>query len=142
MARLITGLLLLAVSPAFALDNPDAPNHLTAFASREAPYLERANRASTTADMREAWADYEAFLDQELNVAYSGLMGRLGDRERMILRESQRKWLTYRDAEFDLIRENWSRERFGSSAVLSRGQYRTAIVRARVLQLYGYLMNY
>lgn len=135
-------LLCLMAGPLHAVDNPDAPDYLTDFETRERPYRAAAESATTTAEIGRAWGAYETFLDAELNSAYSKLMKVLGDQERMILRESQRKWLDYRDAELDFIRQNWNREHFGSSAALSRGAYRTDILRARVRQLYAYLMNY
>lgn len=140
---MVAGLLLcLMAGLVHAIDNPDAPDYLTDFENRERPYRMAAESATTTTEIGQAWGAYEAFLDTELNAAYTQLMKMLDDRERMILRESQRKWLSYRDAEFDFIRDNWSREHFGSSAVLSRGAYRTDILRTRVRQLYAYLMNY
>lgn len=56
--------------------------------------------------------------------------------------QSQRQWRRYRDAEFRFIDRNWTQTQFGTSAALSRGAYRTAIVKERITELIQYLKNY
>lgn len=128
---------------ALALDNPDAPDRLAAFQAREAPYLRVIERrASTTEAYRRAYAEYEAFLDEELNKTYQMLRSKLEEPAAARLRDAQRAWIAYRDQAFAFVDENWQRSRFGSSAVISRGDYRTRIIRARVVTLLHYLQNY
>ncbi|CAD7854509.1 MAG: hypothetical protein, partial [Olavius algarvensis Gamma 1 endosymbiont] len=79
-----------------------------------------------------AYAHYENFLDQELNKAYERLMGHLDEDAQQTLRDSQRNWLKYRDAEFEFIALNWTPGNFGSSSVISRGDYRTTLIKDRV----------
>ena len=126
-----------------AIDNPDAPDYIGEFQNRAQVY-ERAiqQAAQTTLDYVEAYAAYERFLDQELNNAYGQLMTHLDKALRQALRNSQRKWLEYRDAEFDFIAANWMPENFGSSSAISRGDYRTTLIRDRVMLLLNYLQNY
>lgn len=136
-------LLVLASGCALALDNPDAPDRVAAFEAREAPYREAIHvEADTTAAYRAAYDRYERFLDGELNRAYQALRRELDDGARQQLRAAQRAWIDYRDAAFAFIEGNWRREDFGSSAVISRGGYRTRIIRDRVLTLLHYLQNY
>ncbi|MBA1145935.1 DUF1311 domain-containing protein [Ectothiorhodospiraceae bacterium WFHF3C12] len=143
-ARVLAWLILALISGcAFALDNPDAPDRIAAFEAREEPYLESIrSRADTTEAYRNAYAEYAAFLDAELNRAYGSLMEQLEEADRARLRAAQRAWIRFRDAEFELIDRHWRRARYGSSAVISRGDYRSAILRDRVITLLRYLRNY
>lgn len=144
IARSVLVLLLaLAGGCALALDNPDAPDRVAAFEAREAPHRRAVEQgADTTEAYRTAYADYEAFLDTELNRAYQALMAELDEPGQARLRTAQRAWIEYRDAAFAFIDRNWRRETFGSSSVISRGDYRTRIIRDRVMTLLRYLGNY
>ena len=135
---------LLATAPcAFAVDNPDAPDHVTEFRARAAPFEEKAQRgARNEREIVQVYAEYERFLDAELNGAYSALVRRLPAEAKKRLVHSQRRWLQFRDAEFSFIAENWRPEQFGSSYAVSRGAYRTSIVRDRTITLLHYLKNY
>lgn len=128
---------------AFAIDNPDAPDYVAEFLKRDQRYQsENIKTVSTTAGYIPAYAAYEVFLDEELNKAYTSLLGHLNENARQKLRNSQRKWLKYRDDEFDFIGLNWNRKDFGSSFVISRGDYRTTIIKNRIILLLSYLANY
>ena len=139
----LAGLVGLLALPARAIDNPDAPDRVAAFAARCRPFEARFEEgARTTADIGAAYAAYERFLDHELNRAYADLRARLDGAARDALARSQRRWLQYRDAEFAFIARNWTRRNFGSSAAVSGAGYRSALVKARVLALLQYLQNY
>lgn len=126
-----------------ALDNPDAPDHAGDFLNRAQAYEQDIQQtAHTTQGYLTAYAAYENFLDQELNAAYRQLMAHLGGEAQHALKNSQLKWLGYRDREFDFIARNWTTEKFGSSAVISRGDYRTRLLKDRVMLLLQYLRNY
>lgn len=73
---------------------------------------------------------YLEFLDAELNKAYKTVRSALTEKQQQRLKQSQLKWLKFRDAEFDLVNRNNS---FGNS--------RATIVRDRVLQLANYAAN-
>lgn len=137
-------LLLAGVSaPSGAIDNPDAPNYVADFQQRAQKFEAAINQqAGTSQDSLSAYADYEQFLDQELNKTYKLLLTKLGAAQQAKIKESQRAWVKYRDAEFNFIAQNWTTKNFGSSAVLSRGAYRTSLIRDRVLLLLNYLKNY
>lgn len=144
-ATLCTSLLFagLVVLPCRAIDNPDAPDYVADFQKRVEVFEAMIDqRAKTTQDTLEAYADYEKFLDKELNQAYKALSVKLGVDQLAKFKQSQRDWLRYRDSEFDFIAENWTTKNFGSSAVLSRGAYRTTLIRDRVILLLHYLKNY
>lgn len=133
----------LTAMPSLAIDNPDAPDHIGEFRKRAQEYETLINqRAKTTQDTLEAYADYEKFLDKELNQAYKALSVKLGVDQLAKIKQSQRNWLRYRDSEFDFIAKNWTIKNFGSSSVLSRGDYRTSLIRDRVILLLSYLKNY
>ncbi|MEJ2611661.1 MAG: lysozyme inhibitor LprI family protein [Candidatus Thiodiazotropha sp.] len=51
-----------------------------------------------------AYDDYQIFLDKELNNAYGILMKHLPDAQKKELKQSQRNWIKFRDAEFRLIK--------------------------------------
>lgn len=127
----------------YAIDNPDAPDYIGEFKSREKAFIDKIdNPKNTNQDYLVAYNDYLIFLDKELNAAYNLLIPKLQKNQREELKNSQKKWLKFRDAEFEFIINNWTRDNFGSSAWLSRGDYRTAIVRERVMQLLHYALNY
>lgn len=127
----------------YAIDNPDAPDYIGEFKSREKLFIDKINNPeNTNQEYLIAYNDYLIFLDKELNAAYRLLMPKLQETQQEKLKNSQRKWLKFRDAEFEFINNNWTRYNFGSSAWMSRGDYRTAIVRERVIQLLHYALNY
>lgn len=128
---------------AFAIDNPDAPNYVDEFLSRDQAYESNLRKTgNATKDYLPAYRHYEAFLDKELNHAYRLLMARIDAGSKSALMDSQRKWLTYRDSEFAFISQNWTQKNFGSSYVISRGDYRATIIRHRIISLLYYLQNY
>lgn len=131
------------VSFALAIDNPDAPDPIGEFLIRAKPYEHEIEHATlTTQDYIKAYASYERFLDDELEAVYTRLTAYLEGNEKAALREAQQAWLLYREREFEFIRSNWNRKTFGSSSVISRGDYRATITKDRVLQLLHYLQNY
>ena len=126
-----------------ALDKPDAPDYVGELMQRAQMYqLNIQQTTHTTQSYITVYAAYEKFLDQELNAAYAKLMAQLNDKAQQNLRESQRQWLKYRNAEFNFIAQNWTRENFGSSSVISRGDYGTRLIKDRVVTLLQYLKNY
>ena len=136
-------ILLCFVSSAFAIDNPDAPDHISEFLNRAKPFEHGIEQpAHTTQGYIKAYAEYERFLDDELDAVYAQLMAQLDGEAKKGLRDAQQAWLRYREQEFKFIRLNWNSITFGSSSVISRGDYRTAIIKDRVLLLLHYLQNY
>lgn len=128
---------------AHAIDNPDAPDYISDFLNRaQAHERDIQQTAHTTQGYLAAYEAYENFLDQELNAAYNQLMAYLSGETQHALKNSQLKWLNYRDREFDFVARNWTTEKFGSSAVISRGDYRTKLIKDRVMLLLHYLRNY
>lgn len=89
-----------------------------------------------------AYDDYQILLDKELNKAYHILRSKLSKAQQSELKKSQMNWITFRDAEYELIQNNWTSNNFGSSAGISRGDYRSTIVKDRIIQLLHYLQNY
>ena len=146
--RKATGLLALAIacvviSLAYAIDNPDAPDYLGEFKSNDKYFQDKINNPqNTTKEYLAVYDDYLFFLDKELNNAYRLLMAKVPETQREDLKNSQKKWMAFRDAEFEFINNNWTRDNFGSSSVISRGAYRSSIVKNRVIQLLQYASNY
>lgn len=144
LQQCITGIVWLCLAyPVMALDNPDAANRLAAFETREQVHRQAVNHPdNTTLDTLRTYADYEAFLTTELAQTYQFLQTRLGATEQHALQQAQCRWETYRDAEIAMIQQTWTRAQFGSSFALSRGMYRTSLIRARIIQLILYANNY
>lgn len=127
----------------YAIDNPDAPDLIGEFETREQDFLKKINNPNNgTRDYLIAYDDYLKFLDDELNKAYQLIKSKLPEARQGELKNAQRNWIKFRDAEFELINNNWTRQNFGSSSGISRGSYRSTIVKNRVLQLLHYAKNY
>jgi len=137
---LAAGLLVLA--PAWAIDNPDAPDLAAAFELRAQPFEARLSEAAGGPGLAQAADAYAAFLETELNRAYQSLLPHLAQAARAKLHQSQRHWLRFRDAEAVFIDGNWVAQDFGNSAALSRADYRAGLVKQRVLSLLAYRQNY
>lgn len=142
--RIILAACLLAQgSLCVAIDNPDAPDLVAAFESRNEKFeLVIREQAQNQAEIINAYAKYSDFLDQELNQAYTALNKHLNDTNKQALQRSQRLWIQFRDAEYGFIDNNWTVANFGSSSAISRSAYRTTIVKNRVVELLHYLKNY
>jgi uncharacterized protein YecT (DUF1311 family) len=141
------GLLMITTSLMFsyacAIDNPDAVDLMAGFEQREEPFLKKIDKSdNSNRAYLIAYDDYQIFLDKELNNAYGILMKHLPDAQKKELKQSQRNWIKFRDAEFRLIKNNWTRDNFGSSAAVLRGSYRTTLIKNRVMQLLHYAQNY
>ncbi len=143
--RCIIGCLLTIglVVGAYAIDNPEAPDLIGEFEKREIIYLtDIDNPQNSTRDFLVAYDNYLTFLDEELNKASEILSSKLPEARKSELIAAQKHWIKYRDAEFELIKNTWTRKEFGSSAGVSRGDYRTSIVKDRVIQLLHYVKNF
>lgn len=125
-------------SVAHAIDNPDAPDLVTEFETREKPLLDSAENTNGYRASLVAYTDYLNFLDKELNAVYKNLHAKLPADEQQQLKQSQVTWLKYRDLEFALIENTWTKADFGSSSSIARGQFKANIVRDRVIQLMHY----
>lgn len=130
------------VNTACAIDNPDAPDFVGDFEKRGQTYSAATNNPdNSTREYLVAYDNYLQFLDKELNAAYQQLKSKLPAEQQKLLTQSQRDWIKFRDAEFMRITKNWSRQNYGSSAGISRGDYKSTIVKNRVLQLLAYLKS-
>lgn len=137
----IAALIAATVSP--GLDKPDTKDRVADFRQRAETYQQRIQQeAETTQEYIRAYAEYEAFLEKELDRAYQALRDELSDDEATRLARSQEAWRRFRQREQAFIKGNWTRENFGSSSHLSRGAYRTRLLKQRVISLLHYLNNY
>ncbi|MEI6892875.1 MAG: lysozyme inhibitor LprI family protein [Pontiella sp.] len=124
---------------AYAIDNPEAPDLIGEFEKRERIYLaDIDNPKNSTRDFLYYYDNYLLFLGDELNKASVELNSKLPEERKLELIAAQQHWINYRDAEFELIKNTWTRKDFGSSAGISRGDYRTSIVKDRIIQLLHY----
>jgi len=134
--------LALISSASFAIDNPDAPDYVSAFESRAKPLEDALAYQTSISEVARASVAYSDFLDAELNKAYQALMKQLDAKARAKMKVSQRAWLSYFKAETEFISENWTPANFGSSYILSRAQYRLSALKERTKVLLSYLQNY
>jgi uncharacterized protein YecT (DUF1311 family) len=138
-AVLLAGLMAL---PALAVDNPDAPDLVAQFEARAKPLEDRISEVSGgVRGLGPMISEYDAFLDRELNRAYSALVARLAATRQQDLQQAQRRWLAWRDAETEFINSQWTLASGGSSSTLARGQFRSALTRQRVLTLLQYMQE-
>jgi uncharacterized protein YecT (DUF1311 family) len=79
---------------------------------------------------------YESW-DKELNAAYATLLDGMEKDSATALKDSQRKWIAYRDAEFAFQGGAWT-EDLGTAMRVTLALARSDIVRARVLVLRSY----
>lgn len=136
---------LLTLTPlvAHGIDNPDKPDVVASFKSEAAPYEEQIRaEAETTEEYRDAFSAYESFLRDELERAREQMLKMLHGSQKDAFTKAQRRWKAYESAERAFINRNWNRTDFGSSSVISRGDYRTRLLKNRVITLLYYLQNY
>ena len=140
---LCSAFFLILSSASYAIDNPDAPQYVTAFDSSSKIYLDKiADPKNTNSTYAVAYKSYQEFLDSEINKAYKLLLQKLPEKQKLALKKSQLAWIKHRDAEFAFIEENWVPANFGSSVVISKGDYKCKIIHDRVVQLLQYAQNY
>lgn len=92
---------------------------------------------STTAGMTNCTYGAYALWDKELNITYKNLMSSLSPSEQQALRNSQRQWIAFRDAEFKAI-DAMYKNKDGTMYIPMRAADRLEILKTRVLQLQGY----
>lgn len=126
-----------------AIDNPDAPDLIAEFETREKPFIAAIEKPSnTTSDYSFGYANYLKFLDKELNTVYKTLRTKLPQDKQKQLKASQLSWIKYRDLEFIFIDNTWTNKDFGTSSGISRGQYKTSVVRNRIVELMHYVKTF
>lgn len=76
--------------------------------------------------------------DRALNSTYKLLMQKLPDKDKKLLRNSQRKWLKYKDAEFRFMPVHVQRKGGSLSRVITHERMNN-FVRARVIELEAYI---
>mgnify|MGYP001772491557 CR=1 FL=1 len=92
---------------------------------------------SSTAGMINCGVKAYDMWDKELNKVYQELMKKLSPEERKLLRESQRQWLKFRDAEFKVIDKIYDFP--GGFYTTQRIGSKIRIIRERALRLKEYL---
>ena len=101
-------------------------------------YLESCIDAdSTTAGMVNCTNQAYSLWDKELNIKYVKLMSALAPADKQALRNAQRQWIAFRDAEFKAIDALYN-GKDGTMYLPMRAADRLEVVKARVLQLSSY----
>jgi uncharacterized protein YecT (DUF1311 family) len=142
---------IIAMTVASALGLPIADKESTAKESKAAAtevaeekhpidreYDECMEKHSSTAGMVECTDKAYKKWDAELNRAYGELLKKLPAKKAAILKQSQRDWLIYRDANFRLIDAIYD-ELQGTMYIPMRLYAKLRIVRERALLLSGYV---
>ncbi|RUM59398.1 MAG: DUF1311 domain-containing protein [Persephonella sp.] len=91
----------------------------------------------TTMGMLECTGKAYVIWDKRLNQVYRKLMSKLSPKQRKLLRESQRKWLQYRDKEFKFIENFYTGS--GSMARILIAFDKLEFLKNRVKELEQYL---
>lgn len=91
----------------------------------------------STAGMREATNQAREMWDKELNKAYQHLMNRLPSSKQEVLRDSQRAWLKFRDADGEVISKITAAQQ-GTIFQLNATEYWMRLTKTRALQLSDY----
>lgn len=129
----------LLTTSVYAVDNPDAPNYMSDFEKRIAPYYSSIVNASTTYEYVTAYSVLQKALEKELDDAYKLLLNALPEGKRQLLVSSQQRWIEYRDSENRLISGVWTQESYGTSSALTTGELRCSVIKARIDALLGRL---
>jgi uncharacterized protein YecT (DUF1311 family) len=125
-------LILIAVLPTFSLGEERTSKH------RIDVWLEQSmSKDASTAGMRAAINQAREMWDAEMNRVYNRLMARLSPEQQNALRESQRAWLTFRDAEGKAI-SSIIASKDGTMWQLTATDEGMQLVRGRVLRLLAY----
>lgn len=95
------------------------------------------DKNSSTLGMRECLDKAFKEWDKELNKVYNTLLKELSATGKENLKNSQKQWLTYRDAEFKAIGAIYDLE--GTLWPLTMATARNDVLKYRVLTLQGYL---
>ncbi|MFW5785397.1 MAG: lysozyme inhibitor LprI family protein [Chitinispirillaceae bacterium] len=82
--------------------------------------------------------------DEKLNEVYKELMSVLTDSEKKKLRDSQRKWIEFKDNEISFINEAFAYDdRYrGTIVKLHRAEYVMNVTKSRAVVLMDYLSSY
>lgn len=91
----------------------------------------------STVGMCECAATAQREWDAELNKYYQLLKADLNETEKLALRDAQRKWLEYRDLEFELA-NNYLGNMDGTMYRVILADRKCSIIRARALELISY----
>jgi len=94
-------------------------------------------QSQTTADMLSIYSQSYEKWDKALNKSYKSLMEKISAKDKKLLRESQRKWLIFKDKEFEFMSAHIQRAGGSLSKIIS-AQRRVAFIRSRVIELEAY----
>lgn len=123
-----------------AIDNPDGARWLAPFEQQCQAFETRVQtQASDDSATLAAYADYERYLDSELNRAYQRLLLALKGKARQQFIAAQRQWLGFRKTEQNFIDQHWTPDRFGQSARLTRAASRVLVLKHRTHELVAYV---
>ncbi len=127
------------INTAWAIDNPDTPKYVAEFEARIKPlehYIQ--SEARSDQDYTKGYTRLLKSLDKELNTAYKNLLNQLPKKNQKIIRQSQKHWLNFRDAEIAFLSAQFDRETYGSSSVITRGTYISTLIKSRIKTLLSY----
>lgn len=131
--------LLLTPGLSQAIDNPDGTRWLAPFEQQCQAFETRLQDQATDAAILAVYADYERYLDGELNRAYQRLLPTLKGKARQQFIAAQRQWLGFRKTEQNFIDQHWTPDRFGQSARLTRAASRVLVLKHRTHELVAYV---
>ena len=131
---LIGILLLFVCAGAFAIDNPEAPNHLGQLEEKEKAYFVNIESADGYRNTLLAYNDYHEFLLREIDLLTNQLLHKPQFQE-VLTSSIPQQWLIFKDKELELIDDTWTCDFSGSSSPIVRGKYKTKVLRDRAWNL-------
>ncbi len=138
MKHLLLVLISIFCSELSSVDNPGAPDLVGALEVRAQPFEKQTEQVSGGAAASTAFGKFETFLDTELNKVHRALIRSLPKPEQEKLKNAQRHWIQFRDAEFDFMKSRWTSQTSGSSWTLHIGSGRTGFIKRRAIELTRY----
>lgn len=136
LSKVVVVLMLISPFSSFAEDNfcmSGKPHPIDVWLNKE---LSKTN--GVTVNIRNAQSEAYQKWDEELNRVYKKIRSLLNEGDKSLLRDSQRLWVSFRDAEIKLL---WSKSMFGqggSSAPIFVSDLGREIVKKRVCELSKY----
>jgi len=137
--KYISIIFILLANNVWAIDKQDVPRYIAEFEARIKPlenYIQ--SEARSNQDYAKGYTELLKALDKELNVAYKKLIAKLPKSNQEKLRQSQKHWLNFRDAEIDFLSKQFNRKDNGGSSVMTRGIYISTLIKTRIKALLWY----
>ncbi|MDP2572635.1 hypothetical protein Q8W40_10620 [Vibrio penaeicida] len=142
LKTIVCGFALFLSFCSWAIDNPDQVNKAAQLDSKSVVYIEKINNATGYRSTLLAYTEYHQFLSREIKSTYEDIALKLTETERDTFQTSHGAWESFLNSQFTFIEEVWSKDNFGTSSAIDRGQFKSKLLRDRLLELQYYQMTF